>query len=72
MTDLELPGAWRKTRSQIAVEARLHPERDRSVLVSQLRAQRLADHIRESVDAAPPLDPDTRARLALLLSGGAA
>jgi len=37
-----------------------------------LRAERLADFIRKTVDAAPPLDQETRDRLALLLRGGAA
>ena len=33
------------------------------------RAVRLAEHIRRLVDAAPPLSPEQRDRLALLLRG---
>ena len=33
-------------------------------------AQRLADYIKATVDACPPLSPDQRDRLALLLRGG--
>jgi hypothetical protein len=36
-----------------------------------MRAERLADHIRRTVDAAPPLTAEQRDRLALLLRGGA-
>ena len=35
-------------------------------------AERLADHVREVVDSAPPLTEDQRRRLAELLRGGAA
>jgi len=34
-----------------------------------LRAERLADYITKTVDAAPPLTPAQRDRLALLLKG---
>lgn len=37
-----------------------------------LKAARLADHIRKVVDSAPPLTAAQRDRLALLLTGGAA
>lgn len=43
---------------------------DRSDL-ENLRAEQLAAHIREIVDAAPPLTPAQRDQLALLLRGGA-
>lgn len=36
-----------------------------------LRAAELAEHIERIVDAAPPLTPEQRDRLALLLRGGA-
>jgi len=68
--DLETPGAWRKTRSLIALEARRHPDRDRTSLECDLKTQRLAEHIRQTVEAAPPLSPAIRDRLALLLRGG--
>lgn len=35
-----------------------------------LRAERLADYIKKNVAAAPPLTPEQRDRLALLLRGG--
>lgn len=35
-----------------------------------LAASKLADYIRKTVDAAPPLTEDQRDRLALLLRGG--
>lgn len=34
---------------------------------TELAAQRLADHIRRTLDTAPPLTPEQRDRLALLL-----
>lgn len=37
-----------------------------------LAAARLADYIRRTVDAAPPLTPEQRDRLAVLLRGDAA
>lgn len=37
-----------------------------------LRAQKLADHIARAVSEAPPLTDEQRARLAGLLTGGAA
>lgn len=65
-------GAWRKTRSRIAVAKRRDPDADVSRLKLQLKEERLAEHIRLTVEAAPPLDQPTRDRLALLLRGGAA
>lgn len=38
-------------------------------LQTEFRAQRLAEHIKKIVDAAPPLTPEQRDRLALLLRG---
>lgn len=35
-----------------------------------MRAERLAEHIKRTVDAAPPLTVEQRDRLALLLRGG--
>jgi hypothetical protein len=37
-----------------------------------MRAERLADYIKRTVDAAPPLTNAQRDRLALLLKGGGA
>ncbi len=61
---------WTKTRSQIAHAKRRDPDADVSELQCQLRAERLADHIADVVNAAPGLDQETRERLALLLRGG--
>lgn len=36
-----------------------------------LAAERLARYIRQTVDAAPPLTPEQRDKLALILTGGA-
>ncbi len=44
------------------------PEADR--LAAEFKADRLADYIRRTVDAAPPLTAEQRDRLALLLRGG--
>lgn len=38
----------------------------------RLKAARAEDYIRQLVDTAPPLAPEVRARLAVLLRGGAA
>lgn len=37
----------------------------------RLKAERLAEYIRKTVDAAPPLTPEQRDRLSILLRGGA-
>ena len=63
--------SWTHTRSKIAQAKRRDPNADTTELVRQLKAERLADYIRQTVDAAPPLTPDQRDRLALLLRGGA-
>lgn len=39
---------------------------------SAFKAQRLAEYIKKAVDEAPPLSPEQRQRLAVLLSDGAA
>ena len=61
---------WRKTRSQIAVAVRQHPDADVTELRRQLKAERLAEHVKQVVDSAPPLTADQRARVAALLTGG--
>ncbi len=60
----------RKLRAQKGVAVRLgrHAEADR--LDAEIRAERLAEYIRETVDAAPALSAEQRDRLALLLQGG--
>ena len=63
-------GNWRKTRSQIAVAVRQHPDADVTELRRQLKAERLAEHIKQVVDSAPPLNSEQRARIAALLTSG--
>ena len=62
--------SWKKTRSQIANTKRYHPDADTTDLQRQLKAERLADHIERTVDAAPPLTPAQRAWLVQVLSSG--
>lgn len=62
--------SWTQTRSQIALAKRADPSADVTDLRRQLKAERLEDYIRRTVDAAPPLSPEQRQRLAALLSGG--
>lgn len=59
---------------RVAALRRHHPNRPDLVGDAQrdLRAATLADHIKRTVDAAPPLTADQRDRLAVLLRGGAA
>ena len=45
-------------------------ERESARLDTEIRTARLADHIRSTVDDAPPLTVEQRDRLALLLRGG--
>jgi len=71
------PPSLAAQRAEIARAERrrhLHPdEPDQTVaLRRQYAAAKLADYIKRTVDAAPPLKPEERDRLALLLRGGAA
>ncbi|MBB2894576.1 hypothetical protein [Flexivirga oryzae] len=63
--------SWTQTRSQIAHAKRRDPNADVTELRRQLRAERLAEHIERVVNEAPPLTPEQRDRLAVLLRGGA-
>jgi hypothetical protein len=54
---------------RIAALKRHHPEVDTRDLQEQLTALALEDHIRSLANAAPPLKPETRERLANLLRG---
>lgn len=63
--------SWTHTRSKIASTKRLNPEADVTDLQRQLKAERLADHVRRVVAEAPPLTDEQRAKIsALLRSGG--
>lgn len=61
---------------KLANAERFRPDEDHTQLRTELKTQRLEDHIRDVVDAAPPLTPAQRDRLALLLrppaNGGSA
>lgn len=60
----------RSLQARLAAEHRYRPDEDHTELRRQLKAEQLADYIRRTVDAAPPLTDDQRERLALLLRGG--
>lgn len=62
--------SWTKTRSQIAHAKRADPNADTTELRRKLKAERLEDYIARTLDEAPPLSPEQRQRLAVLLSGG--
>lgn len=62
--------SWTHTRSKIAIQKRRDPDADVTELRRQLRAERLEDYIRKTVDEAPPLSSDQRKKLAALLTGG--
>jgi hypothetical protein len=64
--------SWTKTRSEIAHTKRRDPSADVTELRRQLKAERLEDYIRRTVDDAPALSPEQRDKLALLLRGGSA
>jgi hypothetical protein len=63
--------SWTHTRAEIARTIRANKDADVTELRRQLKAERLEEHIRKVVAAAPPLTAEQRDRLALLLSGGA-
>ena len=62
---------WQRERARVATHTRHHgPDDPRTALARRdLRAARLAEHITRTVDAAPPLTPEQRDRLAMLLHG---
>lgn len=62
--------SWTQTRSQIAHAKRRDPDADTTELRRQLKAERLEVHIAKTVAEWPPLTPEQRDRLALLLRGG--
>jgi len=64
------PRPWTLVRSQIAQAKRKDPTADVTELKRELKAERLAEYIKRTVDTAPPLTDAQRARLALLLTGG--
>lgn len=63
---------WTHHRAQVASLSRSRTPDDPDLVEARrnMRAERLADYIKRTVDAAPPLTPEQRARLSLLLSSG--
>jgi len=62
--------SWTKTRSELANTIKADPDADVTELRRRLRAERLEDYIRRTVDAAPPLTVEQRERLTAILRGG--
>jgi len=60
----------RQLRAHKGVAVRLGRTEEAQRLDTEIRTARLEDYIRKTVDAAPPLTPAQRDRLALLLKGG--
>lgn len=58
---------WTQDRARLAAHKRHHPDADDGALRRDLRAARLADYITRTVAQAPPLTPQQRDKLALLL-----
>ena len=68
-----IPPEARRLRGRIAAATRHHPG-DTDTIADDKREYRflvLADYIKRTVDAAPPLTPEQRDRLAVLLRGAA-
>jgi len=65
---------WTKHRARVASLSRFHPDDIEGLDDARrnLREAKLADYIKKTVDAAPPLTAAQRDRLALLLRGAAA
>jgi hypothetical protein len=61
-----------KARSRLGVAVRLGRHDEAVEARRDLAAAVLEDHIKRTVDAAPPLTTEQRSRLALLLRGTAA
>ena len=52
--------SWTKTRSQIALTVKSDPTADVTDLRRQLKAERLEEYVRQTVDSAPPLTQEQR------------
>lgn len=62
--------SWTAIRSRLANTRKANPDADVTDLRRDLKAARLADYIRKTVDTAPELTAEQRERLATLLRGG--
>ncbi len=60
----------RQIQGRYAAEIRHRPDQDHTALQQQLKEAQLAEYIKRTVDAAPPLTAGQRDRLALLLRSG--
>lgn len=58
-----------RTRSRVAVATRLGTPEEQAAARREHAAAKLADYIKRTVDAAPPLTEEQRSRLASLLRG---
>lgn len=63
---------WKQERARVASLSRSRTADDPDLIAAQdrLKAARLEVYIARVVDAAPPLSPEQRDRLAVLLRGG--
>jgi hypothetical protein len=61
--------SWTQERARVASLTRSRTPDDPDLIAARrnLRTERLADYIKRTVDAAPPLTAEQRDRLALLL-----
>ena len=66
--------SWTAERARVAALSRSRSSDDPDLVDARrnLRAERLAEYIRETVAAAPPFTNEQREKLAVLLRGGAA
>ena len=66
--------SWRSSRARVASLTHSRCADDPELLDARrdLRAERLAEYIKNTVETAPPLTQEQRDRLALLLRGSAA
>ena len=66
------PSPWKSHRGRVAALTRSRAADDPDLMAARrdLRAERLANYIRLTVEKAPPLTPAQRDPLALLLRGG--
>ncbi|GAA3680820.1 hypothetical protein GCM10022376_20030 [Yimella lutea] len=66
--------SWTTERARVASLSRSRPADDPDLAAARrnLRAEKLAEHIAKVVAQAPPLTPEQRDRLVVLLRGGAA
>lgn len=77
MTAPEVPGMttpFRHHRGEVAALSRSRPPDDPDLIRAKelMREARMIEHIRQLVDAAPPLGPEARARIASVLAHPAA